>query len=118
MAFDRRFFGRATALLVCCDDQARPLGHIHLLDCSLDCPASELTDILDTLVERAGLIEPTDLAGLALGLTRPGGDEIQTYDRAWFRALYRVCHRRALAAHGVYLVSRTGVRVVSIDDAA
>jgi hypothetical protein len=118
MAVERRFVGTATALLVCCDRLARPLGHIHLQACAVDCSPSELSEILDALVDRAGMIEPTALAGLALGLTRPGGDQIQPYDRAWFRALYRTCHRRGLDAHGVYLVTRTGARMVTVDDAA
>jgi hypothetical protein len=118
MAVEPRFIGTTTALLVCCDNESHPLGHIHLLDCDLDAPPSELTDVLDHLLGRAAMIEPTTLAGLALALTRPGGDQVQAYDRAWFRALYRICHRRGLTTHGVYIVTRTGARPVTIDDAA
>lgn len=118
MAIDPQYLGTPTALMLCCDAQSRPLGHIHLLRCALDCAPSDLSEILDSLVERAGLLEPTDLAGIALALTRPGGNEIQPYDRAWFRALYRVCHRRRLTPIGVYVVTRSGARAVTIDDAA
>jgi hypothetical protein len=118
MAVEPRFLATATALLVCCDATSRPLGHIHMLDCDLDPPTSELTEILDHLLDRAAEIEPTALAGLALALTRPGDASVSAYDRAWFRAFHRICTRLGLAQHGVYIVTRSGVRPVTVDDAA
>jgi len=49
---------------------------------------------------------------------RPGGEEVQPYDRTWFRAFHRICHQLALTPYGVYTVTRTGARPVHIDDAA
>jgi hypothetical protein len=118
MAVEPRYLTEATALLVCCDATSRPLGHIHMLDCDLDPPASELTEILDHLLDRAADIEAVALAGLALALTRPGDLTVSAYDRSWFRAFHRICSRLRLASHGVYIVTRSGVRPVTMDDAA
>jgi hypothetical protein len=118
LAFDPAYIGTPSAILICCDDESRPVGHIHLMHCQLESSPSELTEVLDALVDRAREIESGYLGGLALALTRPGGDEVQAYDRAWFRALYRICHYRGLSAHGVFIVTRTGARQVTMDDAA
>ena len=118
LAVEPRFIGTATALLVCCDSTSRPLHHVHLLNCTLDSPATDLTAILDALIDRVLDGDPTQIGGVALALTRPGGDQIQPSDRTWFRAFFRLCHLRGLAAHGVYVVTRSGARVVTVDDAA
>jgi hypothetical protein len=117
-AVEDRHLAAWTALLVCCDASERAVGHVHLLDCDPVAPASELTEILDTLMERLPLSATPRICGLCLGLTRPGNETVQQYDRAWFRALHRLCARRALKPYGVYVVTRTGVRTVSMDDAA
>jgi len=107
---------RRTVLVVGCDPRARPVAHWHLLDCAEDATPSDCSVVLGELVTRLELDSAID--GLVLGLTRPGGEEVQPYDRMWFRAYRRICHHRALRPYGAYLVTRAGARPVHIDDAA
>ena len=118
LVIDPGDLGRPTALVLCCDDDGYPATHLHLVDCDLDATPSDCAEVLDELLERLECHPHPVYAGVSLGLTRPGGDQVQAYDKAWFRALYRVCHRRGLDALGVYLVSRGTARPVHIDDAA
>lgn len=106
----------ATVLVVGCDHRAEPVAHLRVVGCDPAATPSQCTAALDELLTRV----PGDLSiqGLALGLTRPGGEEVQAYDRVWFRALHRVCVQRGLAAYGVYTVTRVGTRALQIDDAA
>lgn len=115
---DRRHLGSPTVLVVCCDHLGRPIHHVHVVDCDLDASPSECAVVLDELLERVGRDDGWRPHGLALGLTRPGAEQVLAYDRAWFRALYRVCHRRGLTPHAVYTVTRAGARPLHIDDAA
>ncbi|MDX6298383.1 MAG: hypothetical protein QOI51_2240 [Nocardioidaceae bacterium] len=108
----------ATALLVCCDTESRPLAHLLVADCDLDASPSENADVLGMLLHAFKRESTPSLAGLALGLTRPGSEQVQHYDRSWFRACYRVCHQRGLVCHGVYVVTRGRARAIHIDDAA
>lgn len=117
-AVDSRHLGTATALVICCDSDARPLAHFHVLDCDADASPSECAAVLDELIVGAADEQEPAVGGLVLGLTRQGGDQVQPYDRSWFRALYRVCHRHGLIAFGVYTLTRAGARAVHIDDAA
>ena len=115
---DRRHLATATALVVCCDSQGHPNAHLHVVDCDVEASPSDCTALLDELLSRVeGEVGPM-VSGLAIGLTRPGGEEVQPYDRTWFRAFYRVCHQRGLTPYGVYTVTRAGARPVHIDDAA
>jgi hypothetical protein len=113
---DRGQLASASALVVCCDAEGRPTSHWHVVGCDPDAAPSECTAVLQELLNRSE--QGPSVRGLALGLTRPGGEEVQPYDRMWFRALHRVCHHRGLTSYGVYTVTRTGARPVSIDDAA
>jgi hypothetical protein len=110
--------GTPTVLVVCCDVDARPVMHLHLVGCVLESTPTECADVMDALLERLEGEQHPPYSGLAIGLTRPGGEHVQPYDRAWFKAFFRVCHRRALEAHGVYVVGRAGARAVQFDDAA
>lgn len=110
--------GMTTALVICCDDQGRPGTHVQVLDCDASASPSECAEVLDTLLERLGAVVQPSEAGLCLALTRPGGAQVQDYDKAWFRAFHRVCHRRGVIPVGVYVVSRAGIRAVHVDDAA
>jgi hypothetical protein len=118
LAIDRRFLGTPTALLVCCDADARPLAHAHLVECDLAPTPSALSDVLQAVLDRLEFAGTPEVAGVSVGLTRPGGEQIQHYDKTWFRAVHRVCHRRGLVVHGVYVVSPVGARAIHIDDAA
>jgi len=113
---DRGRLSTWTVLVVCCDADARPTSQWHVVGCAADATPSECGAVLDDLVGRAEYGPP--VTGLALGLTRPGGEEVQPYDRTWFRAYRRVCHQRGLTPYGVYTVTRSGARPVHIDDAA
>ena len=113
---DRDHLSTTTVLVVWCDGDARPTSHVHVIGCTPDASPSECTEVLDRLLTRVE--GGPEFVGLALGLTRPGGEEIQPYDRTWFRALYRICHQRGLTPYGVYTVTRAGARSVHIDDAA
>jgi hypothetical protein len=113
---DRDHLATWTALVVCCDARGRPTDHWHVVGCAAEATPSECGAVLDDLVGRSE-DGPAGM-GLALGLTRPGGEEVQPYDRAWFRAYHRVCHQRRLTPYGVYTLTRTGARAVHIDDAA
>ncbi len=115
-AIDQSRLATPTVLVVCCDDQARPIHQWHVLGVDPDATPSECGCVLDDLVDRAEHEAP--VAGLALGLTRPGSEQVQPYDRTWFRALYRICHQRGLSPFGVYTVTRAGARPLHIDDAA
>jgi hypothetical protein len=107
-----------TALVVWCDDRGRPTEHVHILECDLDAVPSQCAEVLDTLLDEAGRGVGPPPGGLALGLTRPGDEHVQPYDRSWFRALHRFSHRRGLTAYGAYVVTRSGARALHIDDAA
>jgi hypothetical protein len=113
---DRDQLTSASALVVFCDDQARPTNQWHILDCDVDPTPSECGGVLNELISR--LADGPAPTGLALGLTRAGGEEVQPYDRAWFRGYHRICHLRGLTPYGVYIVTRIGARPVHIDDAA
>lgn len=115
---DVRHVGTPTALVVCGDSAGVPIAHLHVLDCDAEASPTECAAVLDEMLARTAAGEGSPVAGLLMGLTRPGGDHVQAYDRAWLRALYRVCHRHGLTAYGVFTVTRTGVREVHIDDAA
>lgn len=110
--------GGATALLVCCDRESRPVAHLLVADCDPDASPSENADVLEMLLQTFTRESTPSLSGLALGLTRPGSEQVMPYDRAWFRACYRVCHQRGLACHGVYVVTGGRARAIHIDDAA
>jgi len=113
---DRDHLSSWSVVVVCCDDQVRPTQQWHVVDCAPDASPSECAAVLDNLLWE---VEPGPaVAGLALGLTRPGGEEVQPYDRTWFRAYHRICHHRGFMTYGVYTVTRTGTRPVHIDDAA
>jgi hypothetical protein len=118
IVIESRFLTEATALLVCADEAGHPLAHIHLVECDPHACPTALAQVLDAVLERLSNAGPPALGSLALGLTRPGDEHVQSYDRAWFKALHRVCHSHGLLAYGVYVVTRTGVRAVHIDDAA
>ena len=105
-----------TALVVGCGPRARPTGHWHLVGCADEATPSECAAVLAELVARLELDSPVH--GILVGLTRPGGEEVQPYDRAWFRAYHRTCHQAGLTPYGVYTVTRGGARAVQIDDAA
>jgi hypothetical protein len=105
-----------TVLVVGCDGGARPTSHVEVVDCDLDAAPSECAEVLDRLLYR--MEDGPPVMGLALGLTRPGGEQVQAYDRTWFRAFHRICHQRGLTPYGVYTVTRTGARPVHLDDAA
>jgi hypothetical protein len=116
LVIDREHLSARTVLVVCCDANAEPIHHWHVLGCIANPTPSECSAVLDDLVGRAE--EGPPVTGLALALTRPGGEEIQPYDRTWFRAYHRICHHRGLTPYGVYTVTRSGARPVHIDDAA
>ncbi len=113
---DRDHLASPTMLLICCDAAARPTSHVHVVGCAVDASPTECSEVLDRLLVRMPDWPP--VAGLALGLTRPGGEEVQPYDRTWFRAYHRICHQRGLTPYGVYIVTRGGARPVHVDDAA
>jgi hypothetical protein len=109
--------GSATALVVWCDDRGRPTQHLHVLECDMDAAPSQCAQVLDMLWDEATR-SGSPPSGIALGLTRPGDEQVQPYDRSWFRALHRVSHQRGLATYGAYVVTREGTRPLHIDDAA
>lgn len=115
-AIDASQLATTTALVVCCDAHAQLIHQWHVLDVDLGASPSECAAVLDSLVSQAE--DDARVAGLALGLTRPGSEQVQPYDRTWFRALYRICHQRGLTPYGVYTVTRAGARPMHIDDAA
>lgn len=117
-ALDSRHLGTPTALVICGDSAALPVNHFHVVDCDAEASPSECAAVLDELLARAASEDQAAVAGLLIGLTRPGGDQVQAYDRTWLRALHRVCHRYGLTAYGVFTRTRAGVRAVHIDDAA
>ncbi len=118
LSIDRRDLGAATVLLVCCDALAHPVANLHVVNCDLQASPTDNAAVLDMLLDRLAHAGHPAPSGLVLGLTRRGGEQVQPYDRAWFRAFYRLCHRRGLVPHGVYVVGRGGARAVHIDDAA
>jgi hypothetical protein len=116
---DRDDLGAATALIVLCDERWRPRHQVKVVDCDPEPTPSDCDAVLSQVTaSRLAVGADWRLAGLAVALTRAGGEEVQPYDRAWLRALHRVCHRSGLRPLGVHVVTRTGTRAVQIDDAA
>jgi hypothetical protein len=111
-------YSRYTVLAVTTDADARPVGCIEVVDCSPDPSSSECATVLDNLLAAVAGSDGAAPDGLLLGVTRPGDETVQDADRIWFRAFHRVCHARATAALGFYLVGPHGARPVQIDDAA
>lgn len=111
-------FGEYTLMVAWCDIEGTPLHHQEIVDCDPDAGPSDCTTVLTNLVAMADDADRCVPAGLALALTRPGGEHIQPLDRTWFRAFRRTCHTQGLTPFGVYLVGPYGVRPVHIDDAA
>ena len=118
LTIEPRDLGQPTTLVVCCDSDGHPVANMHLVECDPQPTPSECATVLEEVLARLDSERVTAYAGLSLGLTRPGGEQVQPYDKAWFRAFHRVSHRRGLTALGVYVVSRRGARAVHIDDAA
>jgi hypothetical protein len=110
--------GSPTALVIWCDARGHPTEHVHILECDVNAVPSQCAEVLDTLLDEAMRGTGPPPAGIALGLTRPGDEQVQPYDRSWFRALHRVAHQRGLTTYGAYVVMRTGARPLHIDDAA
>lgn len=118
LAIEPRFLAEASALVVCTDKQGFGVAHSHVVHCDPTEGPSRLAELLDSVVDRVEHVVGEPVGGLALGVTRPGDEQVQDFDRAWFRAMHRTCHRRQLVPYGVYVVCRAGVRAVHIDDAA
>lgn len=112
-----RNFASHTLLLVLCNSRAEPLLHVEVVDCDPDAGPTDCSTVLDNLLFES-CDSDTGLHGLALALTRPGGERVQAIDRTWFRAFHRTCHARGLRPLGVYVVGAHGARLVQIDDAA
>jgi hypothetical protein len=115
---DPSHVGERTVMVVVCDQDATPLLHMVVTGVDESMTTSECSDTLSRLFERLRAVGDVDNLRVLLGLTRPGPNAIQDSDRAWFRALHRVCTHRGLTALGVYLVRRHGVRGVQLDDVA
>jgi hypothetical protein len=115
---DPAHVGERTVMVVVCDKDAIPLLHMVVTGLDESMTTSECADTLSRLFERLRPVGDADNLQVLLGLTRPGPNAIQDSDRAWFRALHRVCTNRGLTALGVYLVRRHGVRGVQLDDVA
>jgi hypothetical protein len=107
-----------TVMVVVCDKAAFPQLHMVVTGVDESMSASDCADTLSRLFERLRPVGEAGRLQVLLGLTRPGPNAIQDSDRAWFRALHRVCAHRGLTALGVYLVRRHGVRGVQLDDVA
>lgn len=118
LMLERRHLSTPTFMLVGCDSRGHPLYHVHVVDCDADMSPTMCAEVFESVLARYGALDALEVAGVALAVTRPGGDEVLAYDRICFRALHRVCHHRGVAAIGVYIVTRSGARAVHIDDAA
>lgn len=92
------------------------VSDITVEDCDPDPSPTDCALVLDAALEQHAC--PRDAAVLVLGLSRPGPLTVQPFDRAWFRALHRVCHGRGFTSGGVYVVGPLGVRALHVDDAA
>jgi hypothetical protein len=102
---------------ICVHDPAgRSVGDVVIEKCDPDPAPSDCSGVLDAAVH--DLDTDRRAALVVLGLTRPGPLSVQPFDRAWFRALHRVCHSRGLSVGAVYVVGRHEVRTLQIDDAA
>jgi hypothetical protein len=115
---DPAHLGERTVMVVVCDPDASPLLHLVVTGVDDSMTTSECADTLARLFDHLRPVGDADHLQVLLGLTRPGANAIQDSDRAWFRALHRVCAHRGLTALGVYLVRRHGVRGVQLDDVA
>ena len=117
-AIEPRFLAEATALIVCTDRHGHPEAHVHVVQCDPGEGPSRLAEVLDAVLDRFERRTAHPVGGVCVAVTRPGDEQVQAYDRAWFQATHRVCHRRRVVAYGVYVVSRTSVRAIHVDDAA